>query len=196
MKPLLLISATLLFSSCSLFRPILQEENCPTGYSQVNFRAAIICASNDYYSVNDVRTPVGLTEALRIAEENDAVLPTVEMVDAIYAQADIQLEPITMTPGSQMSSVAYYEEHDARIDQLLPENVEGQLIAGHKKDIIRINPDSPRVAIYGWHRDEDDPIQPYSTVHGREYYDYSHGLRLIHRYAYIDGMRVDLHEGT
>jgi len=195
MKILLLLPTVILFSSCDFPGPTPEhEETCPAGYSSVQFRAAIICASNDYYLVNGIRTPVGLTDALRIAEERNSVLPTVEMVDAIYAQADIRLSPIPMPPGPQMTSVEYYEEHDRLIDDLLPLEINGLLIAGHKKDLIRIDPNSSRVAIYGWHRGANNPIQPYSTVHGREYYDYSHGLRLIYRYGFIDGIRVNLNE--
>ena len=35
-------------------------------------------------------------------------------------------------------------------------------------------------------------IQPLSTVHGAQYADYSHGIRLISRTAYVNGRAVDL----
>jgi hypothetical protein len=44
-----------------------------------------------------------------------------------------------------------------------------------------------RVAIYGWHRGPDAPIQPLSTVHGARYADYSHGVRLVGGVVYVDG---------
>ena len=44
-----------------------------------------------------------------------------------------------------------------------------------------------RVAIYGWHRENGAPIQPLSTVHGAQYADYSHGVRLVSSRAYING---------
>ena len=37
------------------------------------------------------------------------------------------------------------------------------------------------------HRDAGQPIQPLSTVHGANYADYSHGIRLVSRWALIDG---------
>lgn len=118
------------------------------------------------------------------------------MVDAIYEQADVRIAPITMSPGPRMTSIEYYTLHDRMIDEQLEElNVTGNvLIAGHKKDLIDIDSNSTRVAIYGWHRDIGDPIQPYSTVHGRYYYDYSHGVRLVSRIAYMDGHEIDLEE--
>jgi hypothetical protein len=71
------------------------------------------------------------------------------------------------------------------------------LTAGQKKDVVLSNklyerPD--RVAIYGWHRAEGDPIQPVSLWHGARYCDYSHGIRLVHPTAYLDGAPVPLVE--
>ena len=69
--------------------------------------------------------------------------------------------------------------------------------AGHKKDLVLTNrlwqvPD--RVAIYGWHRDVDRPIQPLSTVHGARYADYSHGVRLVSDTVYINGRKRPIDE--
>jgi len=142
-------------------------------------------ASNDYYKEKGIRKPVGLTEAFQIVEREGLRLPTVEEVDAIWENADIRLSPSYMKPGPEMTSESYAIEHDARINKQLREagykDWSDKLIAGHKKDIININPDSKKVAIYGWHRMSGKPVQPYSTVHHREYADYSHGLRLVKR---------------
>lgn len=132
---------------------------------------------------NGIRKPVGLTEAFRIADSLGMILPTPAMVDAIYQQADIKLDPIPMPPTDSMVTRAYYERHHALIEEQLRANgheaVSGLLIAGHKKDVVAINRSSQKVAIYGWHLNDSTVIQPYSTVHRREYFDYSHGLRLI-----------------
>ena len=42
------------------------------------------------------------------------------------------------------------------------------------------------------HRRNGKPIQPLSTVHGAGYADYSPGIRLVSRTAYLDGREVDL----
>jgi len=73
----------------------------------------------------------------------------------------------------------------------------GVLTAGHKKDLVITNrlwrfPD--RVAIYGWHRGIDEPIQPLSTVHGARYADYSHGVRLVSTTICVDGKPMSLFE--
>ena len=44
-----------------------------------------------------------------------------------------------------------------------------------------------RIAIYGWYRGPGKPIQPLSTVHGANYADYSHGIRLVSGMALIEG---------
>jgi len=66
----------------------------------------------------------------------------------------------------------------------------GELVSGDKKDVVmtnRLAAKFGRIAIYGWHRGPGQPIQPLSTVHGANYADYSHGIRLISEMALIDG---------
>lgn len=132
---------------------------------------------SDYYKVKGIRIPMGYTEALEVAKQFDAVLPTKELVDAIWEQADLKLDPITMQPGNQMSSVGYYTRHNEMIQTQL-EGKDFTLVAGHKKDIIPSQKQG-RVTIYGWHRISGKPIQPVSSVHHHSYFDYSHGLRLV-----------------
>jgi hypothetical protein len=157
----------------------------------------VICVTPDYLALgsdNDfVRVPLGLPAAASIAKRFGMTLPTSRMVDAIYAQARVKLNPSPMQAGPQMSSTNYFLRHNATI--------EGQrqgrsgLISGHKKDVViasRMASNPGRVAIYGWHRSQGDPIQPVSTVHGASYADYSHGIRLVSRTAYLNGRAVDL----
>ena len=71
----------------------------------------------------------------------------------------------------------------------------GSLIAGQKKDLVitsRLLAFPGRVAIYGWHRPNGMPIQSLSTVHGENYADYSHGVRLVSTIAYMDDKEVSL----
>lgn len=161
----------------------------------------VICVTPDYLAIGSdrdhVRTPLGLPAALRIADAFDMMLPTPRMVDAIYAQADLRLSPRPMTPGPQMSSTDYFLRHDATVDAQFARagGRPGILVAGHKKDLVianRLGRAPGRVAIYGWHRGNGNPIQPLSTVHGEYYADYSHGIRLVSRTAYVDGRAVDL----
>ncbi|HSF90666.1 MAG TPA: hypothetical protein VLA51_00530 [Paracoccaceae bacterium] len=155
-----------------------------------------ICVTPEYLSVgNDedyVRVPLGLSNAARIADRLGFFLPTTKMVDAIYQQAQVQLAPSPMKPTNQMSSTDYLLRHSHTVDAMRAQasRPEGQLTAGQKKDLVlstRLRRAPGRVAIYGWHRKNGRPIQPLSTVHGAEYADYSHGVRLISQTAFING---------
>ena len=114
------------------------------------------------------------------------------MVDAIYIQARHRLVPQPLPAGDQMRSTQYYWTHNELIDdqeQALGAQP-GDLISGDKKDVVMTNrlvQHLGRIAIYGWHRAPGEPIQPLSTVHGANYADYSHGIRLVSRWALIDG---------
>ncbi len=162
-----------------------------------------ICVTPDYLAIGSdsdhVRVPLGLPAALRVADAFDMMLPTTSMVDAIYRQADVRVAPSPMTPGSSMSSTSYFVTHDQTIDAQFARAgaQQGMLVAGHKKDLVianRLSRNPGRVAIYGWHRTNGNAIQPLSTVHGEYYADYSHGIRLVSRTAYVNGEAVDLRE--
>ncbi|MEM6608043.1 MAG: hypothetical protein AAF689_05635 [Pseudomonadota bacterium] len=160
-----------------------------------------ICVTPDYLAIGSdadhVRVPLGLPAALQMADQFDMMLPTPRMVDAIYAQADLRLRPQPMTPGAQMTSTRYFLRHDALVDDQMARagGRLGILVAGQKKDVVianRLSSNPGRVAIYGWHQASGSPIQPLSTVHGAQYADYSHGIRLISRTAFVNGRAVDL----
>lgn len=162
-----------------------------------------ICVMPDYLAVGSnrdfVRVPLGLPAAMRVAERFDMVLPTTVMVDAIYQQASVHLSPAPMTPGPQMETTGYFQRHNATVQQQLAQagGRLGQLVSGHKKDLVltnRLERNPGRVAIYGWHRRNGSAIQPLSTVHGAQYADYSHGIRLVSRRAYVNGRAIDLRD--
>lgn len=142
--------------------------------------------SQDYYMVNGIRIPLGLEDALKLAYSHNAFLPEKWQVDAIWKAADLKLAPIPMTPGPKMTTRAYWEKHNDLIEVQMKRRMEDlgmtepMLIAGHKKDILMPkSDDDSRVTIYGWHRLDGRPIQPVSRVHGKDYFDYSHAIRLI-----------------
>lgn len=160
-----------------------------------------ICVTPGYLAVgNDldfVRVPMGLAAAARIADQFGFLLPTTKMVDAIYSQASVRLSPSPMKPTSQMSSTPYLVEHSQTVDRQRARLSQSltDLTAGQKKDIVlsaRLRRKPGRVAIYGWHRTNGVPIQPLSTVHGAQYADYSHGVRLVSQTAYYNGKPYSL----
>ena len=76
----------------------------------------------------------------------------------------------------------------------------GDLISGLKKDVVltykihTLSGNEKRVAIYGWHKTNGEPVQPLYVRHVNYYVDYSHGIRLIYREVYIDGKKYDAKE--
>jgi hypothetical protein len=163
--------------------------------------SATVYVLPDYLAIGSdddfVVIPMTPRTAMRIANAFDFTLPTRKLVDAIYDQSTVRLTPAPLRPGPQMASNAYYREHDCLIKEQAPGGPAAPplMIAGHKKDVVltpRLQAQPGRVAIYGWHRQDGRPIQPLSLVHGIEYVDYSHGVRLVSRTAVLDGEPVDI----
>lgn len=170
------------------------ELRCDSGTAK-NLTATIF-VTPDYLAVGSdsdfLRIPMNLHTAAAIATRFGFVLPTRKMVDAIYLQSRYHLAPQPLPAGPQMRSTAYYWNHN----ELIKDQVHaigaglGELISGDKKDVVvsnRLAMHLGRIAIYGWHRGVGEPIQPLSTVHGANYADYSHGIRLISEWALING---------
>ena len=157
---------------------------------------ATIFVTPDYLAIGSdsdfLRIPMNLHTAVTIAERFGFVLPTKKMVDAIYLQSRYHLVPQPLPAGPQMRTTAYYWTHNQMIeDQVHAIGARlGALVSGDKKDVVmtnRLAMNVGRIAIYGWHRGPGQPIQPLSTVHGANYADYSHGIRLISEWALING---------
>ncbi len=158
--------------------------------------AATIFVMPEYVAIGSdqdfLRIPMNLHSAAIVANRFGFVLPTKKMVDAIYGQATGRFTPQPLPAGPRMTSTPYYTMHNAMIETQSASRsfARNGLVAGHKKDVVltnRLLRNPGRIAIYGWHRSPDAPIQPLSTVHGADYADYSHGIRLVSRMALIDG---------
>jgi hypothetical protein len=164
---------------------------------------AIICVMPDYLTIGSnadyLRMPLNFSSAITVAQRFGFILPTRKIVNAIARQADYRLRPEPMAPGPRMHSTAYYREHNRKVRQqrLALGYSPGALVAGHKKDVVltnRLSWNTGRLAIYGWHRLNDKPIQPLSTVHGARYQDYSHGIRLVSDLVQVDGEIRSIYE--
>lgn len=180
-------------------KPVKLRAQLPSGRKVT----ATICVMPDYLAIGAdrdfLRIPMNLHTATDVAERFGFVLPTRKMVDAIYQQSAAHLRPQPMQAGPQMRSTGYYTKHDRSIrEQRTSLGIPlGALIAGHKKDVVisnRLLSHPGRIAIYGWHQPDGRPIQPLSTVHGANYADYSHGIRLVSDIMYIDGKPTSVHE--
>lgn len=138
-----------------------------------------ICAANDYYKQDGIRMPLGMSAVKQVLRKEEARLPTRAEVDAIWKAADIKLQPRPLDRYDIMTTMSEFIRHNTIIENQLKDlDTEDKLIAGHKKDIIQQRQDG-RVTIYGWHYFNGSPIQYPTSVHGYNYRDYSHGLRLI-----------------
>jgi hypothetical protein len=162
-----------------------------------------VCVLTDYLAIGSdhdfLFIPMRLATALNVAGRFGFTLPTKKIVDAIYDEATVHLAPQPLPANDEMRSTDYYWHHNELIAEQRTElGVEpGVLTAGHKKDLVITNrlwrfPD--RVAIYGWHRAMDCPIQPLSTVHGARYADYSHGVRLVSTTICVNGKSMSIYD--
>jgi hypothetical protein len=163
----------------------------------------IMFVSPDYVSIgsdaNSLRIPLSPGAAQSLADKLNCLLPTRQLVNSIYETATLQLAPQPMAPTDEMTHVSYFAKHHRAIEQQLAEKHPGrglgQLTAGHKKDVVLTSQpaNAPgRVAIYGWHKAIDQPIQPLYTGHRNSWVDYSHGIRLIARKAFLNGSACDV----
>lgn len=140
-----------------------------------------------------VRVPMTPMTAQQIADRFGCALPTRKMVDDIYRQAEVRLEPRPLT--EEREAVATFVRHHEIIEQQRAGKELGLLVAGIKKDVVvtnRLQEKPHRVAIYGWHQLDGRPIQPLTIVHRDTYVDYSHGIRLVRQRLTVDGRLMSL----
>jgi len=133
--------------------------------------------------------------AQRLADLWDCSLPTARMVDDIYRQATVKLEPRPLTEARE--ATATFQQHHRIIEVQRAGKTLGALVAGIKKDVVltnRLREKPAKVAIYGWHQLNGSPIQPLTIVHKESYVDYSHGIRLVKRDVVVDGKAMDLRD--
>lgn len=153
----------------------------------------------DYLAVGTdkdfIRVPLTPMAAQPLADFLGCSLPTKKMVDQIYKQADVKLAPKPLTENRD--ALATFVQHNSIIEEQRAGKRLGSLVGGIKKDVCITNllqERTHRVAIYGWHQLNSEPIQPLTTVHVDWYVDYSHGIRLVKRQMTVDGEPRDLWE--
>lgn len=166
-------------------------------------REVTLFVTSDYLAIgcddDHLQMPLDFLTAAEIARHTGFALPTPRVVDAIYEEAALRLEPIPLPPGNGMRSMAYVLEHKARVAAELDEQLDtggagawlpGELVAGTNKDVVltkELRARPGQEAIYGWHTSDGKPIQSLSLYHGSTYADYSHGIRLVANTILVDG---------
>ncbi|MES2419200.1 MAG: hypothetical protein V4541_13515 [Bacteroidota bacterium] len=154
-----------------------------------------IGSNDDYFYV-----PMTPILAQRVATLLKCMLPTRKMVDLIYQEASIKLEPLPIPPTKAMTTVPIFMVHNETLkNQILPYNARhrnGELTAGHKKDVVISNKiyseSTPKVVIYGWHKLDGKAIQPLYGKHTNTWADYSHGIRLVWQKIIVNGKQTTL----
>ena len=126
--------------------------------------------------------PVSRAEALERADAAGCELPSRALVDAIWAAADLRIDPHALARDPSRPDAA--ERHAAHVGALvcgyvdLEGHVAFRLLAGSHKDFAR---SGSRVDLYGWHDRAGRVVQPWGTSHSAAYVDYSQGVRLVRR---------------
>lgn len=158
-------------------------------------RVATMEVMPDYLAIGSdddfVRIPMVPYTAQAFADALGFVLPTRKMVNAIWSAATVKVEPKPLT--QERESPLTFLQHDRIIETQLTAATRGALVAGHKKDVVvtnRLAERADRVAIYGWHYLNGQPIQQVYVGHVDWYVDYSHGIRPVRRLMRVNGEAV------
>ena len=160
---------------------------------------ATFFVSPDYLGVGTnkdwARVPVTAKTATVVLGKLHCFAPTPALVNRIHEQATVKLEPVPMYAYRDSTPTMW---HHHLIIEGQRKGKQG-LISGIKKDMVfmRTPGDSvrvDRVGIYGWHRLNNQPIQPFYQGHVWWYADYSHGLRLVYRKIRVEQRWVDIEE--
>jgi hypothetical protein len=138
-----------------------------------------VWVAHDYFAVDGVRIPCDAATAARVAAYHGGRLPTPEEVEAIWSAADIKLPPLPWGPpyDNTMNSASRILNHSSRIDEQLPANIDGRLLAGHKKDVVP-SADPSRLSIIGWHHTNGQPIQPLNSA-CRAMHAFGHSMKML-----------------
>ena len=182
-------------------RPLTINQNINTTNYELTFFT--VC---DYMAIGSdqdyLYIPMTPSTAQYLADRLDCTLPTKKMVDIIYNNAEIKLNPQPIPPSDKMTTVPVFKQHTDSIKQQIAQigfdRSADNIIAGHKKDIIISNKiystdrNYDRVVIYGWHTSVNHPIQPVYNGHYALYADYSHGVRLISNIVFVNGDSIQI----
>ncbi len=134
------------------------------------------------------RVPITPATATVFADKFDAFLITAKVSDDVFAAAQVKLNPKPLT--KDRDAVATFFQHHRIIEDQLLGKPRWQLVAGIKKDVVltnRLKEKPHKVAIYGWHDSDGQPIQSVYVGHVDWYVDYSHGVRLMSQRVIVDG---------
>lgn len=135
--------------------------------------------------------------AQRIMDKIGGILPTKRMVDLIWSDSKLKLEPTPIKPSNAMVTIPVFDQHNKMVRDSRAayrgESPLGSLVSGHKKDIILSRQSTiKKVVIYGWHHRDGQIIQPTYSGHVNWYVDYSHGVRVVMANCIVNDKVMDI----
>jgi len=164
--------------------PTTQREP-PAGFAEEQL-VEVVC-DGETWLVSPVQfAPVSLGDAERIVAALECELPTPRLVDAIWRSADLRIDASKMvrrhdgTPAT-MDSPETHADQAKRLATLIGERALGKdfhLVAGAYKDVVTR---AGALGLYGWHRADGTPIQPFFGGHAKSWRDYSQAVRPVRR---------------
>jgi hypothetical protein len=188
----------------------------PPDKSGISHTATLPVAS-DYFAIGTpedyLRLPISASMAQAIANLGGFLLPTPQISKEIQkaaAKQGVQLTPAPQPNRAPLHLMEDYVKHQAMIQRQIPPGHRfGNLVAGHKKDVVVSNIYKPgRVLIYGWFWPDGmtppminatqrfgQPIQGRSNIHvDKDHVDYSHGIRFVSPIMTVDGVEKSTEE--
>jgi len=176
-------------------RGALDPPEWTTITSNYGGRRAELEVTKDALTILGVRFDVTAEGAQRIADQLHAILPTPRILQLVWEQADVRLEPCTLPADAKMASTARMVEHSKCVDQ----RIAGRkgLVANEGKHWVltnRIAGKTNLAANYGWFIKGRRPIQTVGTRHDTAHTDYSQIVRLVKPVVKVDGREVDIRQ--
>lgn len=160
--------------------------------------ADYLCSGDDN---GFVYLPCSPLQVKKFMEEKDFLFPTTKMVRQIYSTSEVRPPVITnkqLKNGSaKTSSTLNIPAHSEALEKYL---ANGKLTAGHKKDVVLtdnlLHKDyANNVAIFGWFYKDGTIVQKLNYVsHSVDYFDYSHGLRMVYNQCILNDKPSTLKE--
>jgi hypothetical protein len=156
-------------------------------------RRAQIQVTSDALTILGVRFDVTAEGAQRIADQLHAILPTPRILQLIWEQAEVRIDPCTLPADAQMASTARMLQHSECVDQ----RIAGRkgMVANEGKHWVltnRIAGKENLAANYGWFVKGRRPVQTVGTRHDTAHTDYSQILRLVKPIINVDGRDLDI----
>jgi len=190
--------------------PMVEVPLSVPGTATTQGHTGSVFVASDVFSVgtrdNFLRLPLAPIAAQRIANIlGGFLLPTRKLSQDIYNSSSVKVAPLPLQ--NKGPNLPQYVNHNQQVQAQIDAagGKPGQLIGGHKKDVvIWANLRPGKVGIFGWFKLDGQPanvvpenktrIQPLFDGHDDHYADYSHGIRFVSPDMTLDGKTVKLED--